>query len=936
MLKRMNVTLMSLKDRGVRTEMFNETSDSFFKDTYEQAFRAVLSIHKANLKCSERLPWRQQVHDIQNVIAFTGRRGTGKTSAMLTFANALHNNKLNELLSGTKSYDKCNVEIENGMPGIKKCQFYVLPYVDASLLAENEDLLIVVLSKMLCNLSEFEKKLKDDPISEYRNNIITNLTKNINDVYNQYVGLNGKEQYSEAFSYQAMVKNAQKHNLRDAFKQLIGSYIDVCFYTKTQANLCPYHDDRKNDPGYLVICIDDIDMAKNGVMEIMSCIYTYFMLPNVVVLTTLNFTLLSKSIEKYYYNTLAYGDKTENYFSKLCKEQTNDYLRKIISSDMRIVMPSWRKTDYREFIEMRVVLSDGIKEIDKVINEIEESLPNLKGGHLISYLKNSENKMPISISPKQLILLMLADRTGIYLDAVGFKLHFMEPDSLRNMVDLFSMFYNMENPRLKNSNEITAFKYKPERTGVFQQNIKIIMDHFYFKLLSDFCLSYEEEMVFNQFYTAVLSRRSKNIITYYRKKLEELYEKNVILKAQYKEEGQYSPLYNYGEMFRVIHHASRLGIMSKELIKAILACYSFILPRIFDEYVVEYLDELDKFLTNIGMQREKFDNLPVLEKSNILKGKYNKELKSLQLLYKVFGNTLLGNWNLDLFNGRRLRIKSITPQRTALLLPRDYNSHYDIKDINDNYLGYLLTNSLKSRDKIVMLPDNEKRKRIAKKVKEYTAEYADSTTTENNAKIYTAIAAYETEYSLLHLIYLLMLYPLDYLDKPSTIDILKLELDLTAFVINISRYIEFFDWLNKVQINNLKINKDDFQAHCKYVFNRIEHYILSQRYPHFVLPLHQTDLIYNVIKRSVGEIVYSSDYLLEKKTRNNIPTEDIIRLFYDNIRKELHREDEVYTNGNRSITYEEQFISCPVVQHFLYLDNKRQNKTFEIICKNRS
>ena len=87
----MNVTLMSLKDRGVRTEMFNETSDSFFKDTYEQAFRAVLSIHKANLKCSERLSWRQQVHDIQNVIAFTGRRGTGKTSAMLTFANALHN-----------------------------------------------------------------------------------------------------------------------------------------------------------------------------------------------------------------------------------------------------------------------------------------------------------------------------------------------------------------------------------------------------------------------------------------------------------------------------------------------------------------------------------------------------------------------------------------------------------------------------------------------------------------------------------------------------------------------------------------------------------------------------------------------------------------------------------------------------------------------------
>lgn len=863
MRKKIHIPLTSLKERGVRTEMFNEAKDSFFKDTYEQAFRAVLSIHQANMKRRDKRAWRQQVHDIQNVIAFSGRRGTGKTSAMLTFANALHDDKLEELLSGTKALERCKTETEDGIPGIKKCEFYALPYVDASLLAETEDLFIVVLSKMLYTLDEFERNMKDDPVSEYRNSCLGKLRKDINDVYNQYVGLKGKEKYSEAYSYQAMVKNAQKHNLREAFKKLIESYIEVCSHAKIQDNLCPYHESRRNDPRYLVICIDDIDMAQNGVMEIMSCIYTYFMLPNVIVLTTLNFTLLSKAIEKYYYNTLVYGNKLEDYFSTLCKEQTNDYLRKIISSDMRIVMPSWKKSDYREFIEMKVDLSDGTKDGDKVIEEIEESLPNLKDGHLISYLRKIMNnkKKEVAISPKELMLLMLADRTGIYLDAVGFKRHFMEPDSLRNMVDLFNMFYSMENPRAKIGDESVVFKYTPQHTKIFQQNIKIIMDYFYFKLIPDFCLSYEEEMIFHQFYTAVLSRRAKRIITYYHKKLEERHQDNVLLKDQLENEKELTPIYNYGEMFRIIHHASRLEIVSKEMIKAILACYSFILPRIFDEYVVEYLETLDQQLAEIKVSRGEFESFSVSERVEVLNSnKIFEKLKEPRLLYELFGNTLLGNWNRDLFSGKEIWINPQTFEITD-------SPHIDAQsqEVDSNYNQYMD-----------------------------------------------------------HLIFALMLYPLDYRDKPEKIVFSELKLDPTAFVINVSRYREFFDWLNKVGLD-FDREKTNFQPQCEYIREQIAHYVLSQRYPHFVLPLHQTDLIYNVIKRSVGEIVYSSDFLLEKKKKhNNSSPERTIQMFYENIRKELRREDEVYANENRSITYEEQFLSCPVVQHFLYWNEKTE------------
>ena len=90
-------------------------------------------------------------------------------------------------------------------------------------------------------------------------------------------------------------------------------------------------------------------------------------------------------------------------------------------------------------------------------------------------------------------------------------------------------------------------------------------------------------------------------------------------------------------------------------------------------------------------------------------------------------------------------------------------------------------------------------------------------------------------------------------------------------------------------------------------------------------------ILYYLIKRSVGEIVYSSDFLLERKKKNNdSPPVKTIKMFYENIRKELHREDEVYTNENRSITYEEQFLSCPVVQHFLYLPENYEDKRCKI------
>ena len=76
----------------VQTDEAKKFNESFFKEVYDQAAALTNIIAKANEKKSDYnetgIP-RQQIRQLQNVIAFTGRRGTGKTSAMLSVAEAL-------------------------------------------------------------------------------------------------------------------------------------------------------------------------------------------------------------------------------------------------------------------------------------------------------------------------------------------------------------------------------------------------------------------------------------------------------------------------------------------------------------------------------------------------------------------------------------------------------------------------------------------------------------------------------------------------------------------------------------------------------------------------------------------------------------------------------------------------------------------------------
>ena len=131
---------------GVRYEAVDSFENSVFSEEYSKASFAVREIVERNHQLNEDYKKsgteyrnRQQ---ICNVLAFVGRRGSGKTSAMLSYLEYLKD--YYKLISRAE-IDEYRVTDKDD----EKVMFTGLEYIDAALLEQDEDLLELVLVKML-------------------------------------------------------------------------------------------------------------------------------------------------------------------------------------------------------------------------------------------------------------------------------------------------------------------------------------------------------------------------------------------------------------------------------------------------------------------------------------------------------------------------------------------------------------------------------------------------------------------------------------------------------------------------------------------------------------------------------------------------------------------------------------------------------------------
>lgn len=799
MKNELRIPFESLLNRGIQRELVDpDNNNSFLNNTYTQAFTLIRVICETS-KCmtDTEKNGKSRQDEIHNVIAFSGRRGTGKTSAMLSIADSL---------------SKLSVEKENRFE--ISDVFVQLPYINAAVLDEEEDIFLIVLSRMFKELDVFSSGT-DCMYNKDFHDKVRELKEEMCKIHGHYVNLKGKNDLTS--SYYSMENLHAKYNIREEFAELVKNYTEF------------YKDYKTNKTTHLILCIDDVDMSKQDHMRIMQCIHQYFMVPRVIVMITLNFPVLTASLQKDTFERLKTIGKKDSQNLHLAFEHTHDFLRKIIPSDMRITMPSWRKDDYRNLMPVKIDLGQADN-----LNVLVKEFPLLKNSGLFHKLQES-GESDYTLNPKQLILIMIADRTEIYLDSKGNKFHFVEPDSLRNLYDIFYMLYHM--------NDITSLKINENKGEYYREkkaNRKILMDYLYFKLLPEYDFSSEEESLITDFLSDSIERRGKRIWDYYfkrltsKKKMKRI--KNIYGSDFYEKEKNKNKIENYsfGEVYRILYSASRLEIMNRNLIKFILSSFSFSLPQFVEsERVARESDKTVKF-------------------------KFYRNLRD------TFGYTMLGTWCESLFGGK-LSDTIIDTKKfdDFCFLDEKGNktstincatSHFQA--FIDDFLMLLLMSSRSTRDPFLVQED-------------IRSNYHIDNGIDPMAFIVNSLCVEER---------LTNMKFIKSQGKPYISDS-KGMYSITLLLYDIIEYSGFKierDQLNIVVRNKIMELRDVLEKNILWFF--LEH----------------TDLAYSVIKRAVCYILYGSDLNLRDIKPNRRTPFETIQKFYEIIYDKLKEEDDLY------------------------------------------
>lgn len=309
----------------------------------------------------------RNTEQIYNIIFFTGERGTGKTSIMLSYMEFL------------KDYYKTRYRKENALGEMifqnDNLMFTGLEYIDASVLSNKEDILGSVLAKMLkkweseerINNSNKTRGITREEDYSYKKRQIQRRFK---DVYQYLKNLQSDKNLIEDDSdlfIETLDNMAMTWNLKQAFQQLVFDYLDIMEYPGSAGTIA-----RKNH--FLVVSIDDLDLNIDHGFQLLEQVRTYLMIPNIIVLLSANYEQLEKLCNNYYsikFKGIQGEQDTKSYISRMSRE----YLEKMVPIQRQVVLYSGTKWAFfrNEAVCFIPEDEDGVKDEAETIEKLVKS-----------------------------------------------------------------------------------------------------------------------------------------------------------------------------------------------------------------------------------------------------------------------------------------------------------------------------------------------------------------------------------------------------------------------------------------------------------------------------------------------------------------------------------------------------------------------------------
>lgn len=275
-------------------ENYEDSDSSIFAVQYKKALR-VIDLYVDAID-DEKNQGLQESRN--NIIAFTGDRGTGKTSCMVSVLN---------MLNGHMQERKVNKT------------FATVDVVDPSFFDENTNIIYLVVGKMFAAFRESVDNDREKSLAE--DGIIHALMEAFSKVLSQ-ISMMGKAPLNENDTDVHQLGNLLVTvDLKKSLKTLVDTYLRYC----------------KKD--FLVIPVDDLDNNTEQAYQMMEQIRKYLILPNVIILISFKLEQILNVAELYFtdiYKPL-YSNNKE--MALTVADMAQKYLLKLFPLEHRIALP---------------------------------------------------------------------------------------------------------------------------------------------------------------------------------------------------------------------------------------------------------------------------------------------------------------------------------------------------------------------------------------------------------------------------------------------------------------------------------------------------------------------------------------------------------------------------------------------------------------------
>lgn len=305
----------------IKTEDLFEAS--FFENAYEKAFSLMTELTK-RFKAENKTSNFNNINHINNIIAFIGERGSGKTSCMLTVQQALQDRSF-----PTTKFQE-----------LAKEQFYTLPLIDPAYFEERSNILEIIIAKMFEQFRKIAEGPNDGRFNanflEQKRELVLHFQR-VKEALDRISSSNSSHVTND--SLEDLVSMSSSINLHQYLNDLV-----QCFLGFSERNV-------------LVITIDDIDHETKYAYKMVEQIRKYLFIPNVIILTAIKLTQLTDIIKQYYIKEYQILD-TKGRLSDDIENVTGRYLSKLIPYNHRVFLPELEVN-----LGRKITIKDGDKNL---------------------------------------------------------------------------------------------------------------------------------------------------------------------------------------------------------------------------------------------------------------------------------------------------------------------------------------------------------------------------------------------------------------------------------------------------------------------------------------------------------------------------------------------------------------------------------------------